>query len=239
MEIAHTLETCHKTGRVAMIIGETGAGKTKLITDFCNKYPGDVVRVTVSKIHNLDDVIDDLYKAIGMDNTNLAGRFSKKRRLDAVATKLISIRKEGGKPVIIFDEAENLNPSVLAAVKGLYDVLVDYSSIVLIGTEQIITNILNLKQKNRTSLPQLYRRFKAYQRVLSPINKYVEYPKFFEKMKIADKGLQKLVMEMANNYGELHDYLEPVIRQADQTGKPVTEQLFRLYHDIPNLKKVS
>jgi hypothetical protein len=40
---------------------------------------------------------------------------------------------------------------------------------------------------------------------------------------------------MCTNYGELHDYLEPVLREADETEQPVTEALFRTYHNLPKL----
>jgi hypothetical protein len=84
---------------------------------------------------------------------------------------------------------------------------------------------------NKNGAPQFYRRIKAG---IKHIPSDKNFKPFFEKMNVDDKGLRKLLNERCNNYGELHDYLEPVLKEADVKGQPVTESFFRLYHNMPN-----
>lgn len=234
------LNECKNAGKTGLIIGGTGFGKSDFINSFCNKNPQHTFRVTVSSLYKLVDIVNELCDRIGIDvmlmNSQRIGASSLKIRVEKIIEKLKEIKRNGGLPIIIFDEGENLEIAVLKMLKALYDGLKDHCSMVIIGTDQLMNKLLNLKKRNRDAIPQLYRRFKAGYKHLSAINKEEEYPKFYEKMNVTDKGLWRLLIDLCDNYGELHDYLQPVLKEADQKNKPVTEELFRIYHDIKKVK---
>jgi len=234
-EMFNALEDAKTEGKTAMIIGATGYTKSYSIDKFCKKYSEFTYRITVSSLYKLPDIINELTEIVGVDYGVLNGRvaaYSFKVRLDAIVKKLIEINMMGGKPIIIFDEGENIEIAVLKMLKALYDALKDYCSIVLIGTEQLLTKLLNLKKRNRDAIPQLYSRFKLGQITLSPIVKHRDFKPFFELYIPNEIGLQKLLIEKCDNYRELRDALEPALKKAELQGEPLTEELFRIIHKM-------
>jgi type II secretory pathway predicted ATPase ExeA len=140
------------------------------------------------------------------------------------------IKRSGGKPVIIIDEAENLKIPVIQLLKSIFDRVIDSCSIVLIGTPELIEKINKGCAKGISGMPQFLRRFKAGIRYLPVID--VSFDLMLDKYKL-ERGLLKLIRSLATNYGELRDYLEPVMREADLRNEKLTEDFFRMYHDIP------
>jgi DNA transposition AAA+ family ATPase len=192
----------------------------------------------VGDSYKIYDVVDAIMEELGIVGFDYSRRFHDiKKKLQAIAKHLKQLQTSGHFPVIIIDEAENLKPSVLKTIKELYDAVHDYASIVLIGTDQILDAILNRKQKNRQSVPQLWRRFKAGTRYISALDKVRDFKPFFDLYIPADRSLQELLIQLCENYGELHDYLDPVCRAASKKGEPVTEQMFRMKHKIPYMKR--
>ena len=114
-------------------------------------------------------------------------------------------------------------------MKALYDGVVGYAGLVLIGTTQLTRSLAKLKNKDRQGMPQLYRRIKAGIRHINPVP---DFSIFYAKYQV-EKPLVKLLDSLCENYGELHDYLEPVLREADEQEVPISEDLFRLVHDMP------
>lgn len=230
----NTLQDAKEHGKTAMVIGDTGLGKTKVTDIFCNKMPQHTYRITVSSLYKLVDIINELTQLVGVDvpTVNTMQAKSLKLRMDAIIKKLIEIKYQGGNPIIIFDEGENMEMSVLKMLKALYDALKDHCAIVIIGTPQLLNKLLNLRKRNRDAIPQLYRRFKAGLVELASLNKHLDFKPFFEKY-VSDKGLCNLLLHLCENYGELHDYLEPALREADKRNEPLTEDLFRIIYNMP------
>lgn len=44
--------------------------------------------------------------------------------------------------------------------------------------------------------------------------------------------LRILLRGLCGNYGELHDFLEPALREAAEDGVPLTDQYFRVKYKI-------
>ena len=78
-------------------------------------------------------------------------------------------------------------------------------------------------------MPQFIRRFKANTVKLVPVAR--KYEAFLSK--VEDMKLRELLSQIADNYGELHDYLERALREADESGEPLTEALFRETYNLP------
>ena len=221
-QIITALEVARDTRNMATIICPTGMGKTYCINMFKYSNPKDVFVVTINSLVKLHDVVNMLMDALG-----LALKGSKNVRLMNILLKLREMKMAGLKPTIIFDEAENMGQPMIGLMKGLYDGLVGHATIVQIGTGQLKTKMEKAKNSNMDGGPQYYRRFKASIHLVSTV---VNFDPFFKELGVTDAKVQRLLERECENYGELHDYLEPVLREADLNEVTVTVDLIRTIH---------
>jgi DNA transposition AAA+ family ATPase len=239
-EILSELMEGKEQQKALLLISDTGLGKTNAIELFMQQHKNNTYCITVGDSFKLIDVIDAIVEALGMDVNRIydyrTNKYEVKRKLTLITNKLKELKTDGCKPIIILDEAENLKPSVLKMIKELYDAVIKYTSIVLIGTDQILDIMLNRKSKHRQSVPQLYRRFKAGIRYISPLVKQRDFKMFFDEYIPDNMQLQYALTAMCDNYGELHDYLHPALLKASQMSKVLSLDTFRLIHKISNLK---
>ena len=129
----------------------------------------------------------------------------------------------GEYPTVIYDECEYMKQPALCSMKELYDGLIGYSALVLIGTDQLLDNLDKLRKKNRSGIPQFYRRIKFGIRELNPIDR--SFDQFIQA--IEDKELKVWLKKNCDNYGELHDVLVPAMREAERLNEPLTLGLVR------------
>jgi DNA transposition AAA+ family ATPase len=229
--LAH-IEDLKRKCRSGMIIGGTGSGKTFLSGLVLRKYRKydnpDVYLITASSTSTWEDLIEAIMKTLKIDN-NSVRRHNKQYKLNEIVVKLKQQKDAGRMPILIIDEAENLPLGMLKSIKTLYDALEKKCAICLIGTDQLISNILNKRQRNRMAIPQLWRRLKMGTLTLSGINRGIEYPKFFKALGTSDPGLQDLCFKYCENYGELADFLLPLIEEGN--GRP-TAALAKKYFKL-------
>jgi DNA transposition AAA+ family ATPase len=225
MQIITALESAKELGTSGMIIGPTGCGKTFAVDKFEKKHPKHTYRITVSKLHTLPAILDELLEKLGLPEKNPRAT----NKLHRITTQLQDLTLHGHKPMIILDEAENLRIPVFGLVKAMYDKIVDFCSIMLIGTTELTRKLDKMKAKEADGMPQFCRRFKAGTRYLNAID---GMELFLDKY-VTDNGLRKLLMALCDNYGELHDYLMPAMKEADKQGAPLTEDFFRVMYNMP------
>jgi type II secretory pathway predicted ATPase ExeA len=236
-EIVVALKEAKEHQKAILVISPTGLGKSDTVKLFLEQNPQDTFVITVGDSFKLEHVIHNMAQQVGaVVEPHGYKAVPHRDKLQAIADRLAEISIAGGYPVIILDEAENLKPSVLKTIKELYDAIIDYCGIVMIGTDQILDSLLNRRNKNRMSVPQLYRRFKAGIRNISALNKGRDFKAFFDCYIPNQPNIQAHLIERADNYGELHDFLEPVLRHCANKGVPVTEELFCHFHKIPTKK---
>lgn len=236
LQIAGALQEAKRNSTTAVIVDESGFGKTYAVDRFCLKHPTDTFRITVSGQHNLFDMITELCDVMNLETVSYnyyrSHDFTKVKRVSRIVNKLIELKDEGREPIIIIDEAENLRLPVLQMLKYLYDGVKGSAAIVLIGTDQLLAKLEKLRSKNKEGMPQFYRRFKAG---IVQIVGGKNFEPFFTKY-VDDKGLRKLLTQICDNYGELNDYLEPALKEADEKGVPLTEDFFRIKYNMPKTK---
>ena len=92
-----------------------------------------------------------------------------------------------------------------------------------------------MKERDQQGGPQFWRRFKAG---IVYVRGSLKGKEIFLGKYVNDGRLRARLREMCDNYGELHDYLEPALREADKQGKPLTDELFCLIYDIPDERYV-
>lgn len=217
------LQDAKDYGATNVITGDTGGGKTFGIHAFLRKNPADTFIVTVGSTDNLGDLIDKV-----IDQLKITTGKTKSKKLRDIAKKLRGLKENGLSPQLIFDEAEYMKQPALASMKELYDHLNKHCSIILIGTEQLIDNINTLRKKNKPGIPQFYRRIKFGIRKLPPVDR--SYRLFLQDI---DNDVKRFLRSICDNYGELHDVLVPVRREAERTGEVITEAFIRKVLNLP------
>lgn len=226
-EIDLELREALTTSATRVLICESGAGKTYTVDRFKKEYPNRVFVVTCHRYDTVNDLIDKMAEAMG----RTAEGKSISRRLSSLNVWLYTQgRYDGSKPMLILDEAENLTLNTFQALKAMYDTIKWSCATVLIGTDQLISTMNKLKNKNKPGMPQFYRRFKAGIRYIEPMDR--EFGAFLSD-KPYPSSFKKTILSMCENYGELHDFLVPAMREADEMGISLTERFFRLKYKLP------
>ena len=226
-EIDLELREALATSATRVLICESGAGKTYTVERFKKEFPNRVFVVTCHKFDRVNDLIDKMGEAIGRE---VIGN-TVSRRLSFINVWLYSQgRYDGQKPMIIFDEAENLTLTTIQALKAMYDTIKWSCATVLIGTDQLILTLEKLKRKNKPGIPQFYRRFNAGIRYIAPLDR--DFHAFLDAMPYP-AGFKSTIRSVCENYGELHDFLVPAMREADEMGVPLTERFFRMKYKLP------
>ncbi len=208
------------SGRVRVLIAKTRHGKTYTVDKFLKAVPKDTYRITVSSLYRLKDIVNELCDLLGCDASG-----SYVSRMKRIAKILNDKKLAGGHPNVIIDEAENMTVPVLRMCKALYDVVKDACSLTFVGTPQFLTKVESLKEKNVEGMPQFYARLKAGVRGVADINKEKDFEPFLDL--VDDEGLKVLLLNVADNYGELNDYLEYALKEADRMGVELDEKLFK------------
>lgn len=208
------------SGRVRVLIGKTRHGKTYTVDRFTKKVPKDTYRITVSSLYRLKDIVNELCELLNLDTTG-----SYVARLKRISKTLNDKKMKGSKPDIIIDEAENMTIPVLRMSKALYDAVKDSCSLTFVGTPQFKKKLEALRDKDIEGMPQFYCRLKAGIREIKDIDNQNDFDPFFEL--VEDEGLKVLLTNLADNYGELNDYLEYALQEANRMGVHLTEKLFK------------
>jgi DNA transposition AAA+ family ATPase len=227
-EILSELTESKEARRASLIISDTGLGKSNTIKLFMKKYPQHTYLITVGDSFSLADLINELMRMLGL--SILSGKNSRFFKMRNLKRRLAELGEQGD-IMIILDEAENMRHKALKAIKELYDAVIEHCSITLIGTDQIIT--LLTKKIQGQSVPQLWRRFKAGTRFITPLNKARDFKPFFDKHITGNNDVQDILIQECENYGELHDYLDPVLRHCAKKKMELTEEVFRFFHKLP------
>lgn len=224
VDIVKELTEAKESASTRIIVGETGCGKSYTVDRFQKAYPQGTYVVTCNQNDTISDLIRKMQKVL---KVSFDGSVS--YRIDRISMELSRIADNGQQPVLIFDEAEYLSTRGLLSIKTIYDYLKGICGIVLIGTDDILNKLEKTKRKE--GMPQFIRRFKAGIRNVRPIDR--TFSKFFEGRGYA-KDLIKLLRQNADNYGELADFLEPALREADVQGKPLTKEFFESMFYLQN-----
>lgn len=219
-----TLQDAKEFGYTNVIVGETGSGKSYICNLFARKNPTDCFLITIGSSDNIGDIIDKV-----IDTIKITTAKTKSKKIKAIINYMQSLKLDGHKPMLIFDESEYMKQPALCAMKELYDSLIGKCALVLVGTSQLTVNLDRLRKKNKEGIPQFYRRIKFGIRQLPSIDR--TFKQFLNG--IADKGLIKFLTENCDNYGELHDVLVPALREADRCNEPLTERFVRIMLNMP------
>lgn len=224
VDIAKELTEAKETATTRIIVGETGCGKSYTVNKFMQAYPSGTYVITCNQNDTINDLIRKIQSAL---KVSFEGTVSYK--IDRVSMELSRIADNGYNPILIFDESEYLSVRGLLSIKTIYDYLKNICAIVMIGTSDILNKLE--KSRKKEGMPQFIRRFKAGIRNVRPIDR--TFAKFFEGKEVG-RDLKRLICMNADNYGELADFLEPAIREADRRGIQLTKEFFESMFYLQN-----
>lgn len=180
--------------------------------------------------------INDLFNELALQ-LNIPNRGSKGWKKAQILIELRQLKRQGHNPLVVLDEAENMSLQMMRVIKGFIDGVKDCAGIVLVGTPKLWDLIEEAKRKDTQSGPQFYRRVKVGKREIKvDENRSRRYDPFFKMLGIVEKSFQKLLCELCDNYGELHDYVEPAMRKADEKDMPFNVDFFCMYHQVAKPK---
>lgn len=218
-EILAALQDAKDQAVPVVIIGETGSGKSYTTELFRKKHPIDTFIVKVGSADNLRDLLDKVLTHFDVPFKVL----TRTGMINQIIHHMRKLRDNGYKPQLLFDEAEYLNVYALCAWKELFDNLNTVCSLGLIGTHQLTDKLDTLRLRNKSGIPQLYRRIKYRIRRLTPIDR--SFKDFISDYPVP---VQKWLKANCDNYGELSDVMETTLREADKMGYELSEDLIKL-----------
>lgn len=218
-EIITKLITAREELETAVIIGHTGSGKTFALDTFKSTYPTEVFTIKAGSSDKLNDLIEKILQALGV----VVPYRSVSARIGQIVLRLKIIREKGLKPVLAIDEAEYMKYSTLCAWKEIYDLLHKECALILLGTNELLTNIEKLLRTKKAGIAQLFRRIKF---------KIQHLPDVDTRFGIFTEGIpadvKRWLSENCGNYGELHDVMVPVLSESDRLKQPITLDFLKL-----------
>ena len=222
-QVLHDVSFDLHRGEILGLVGESGCGKTFAINQYCKAHPTDSIKITINDMDKIKDIIEEIGRQLSIELPLGAGN-----RLRAIAREFRSRALRGVKMILILDEGENTKIPGLKMYKAIYDLVQGYAAFVIAGTPELPKMMNLLLGKGTPGIKQVVRRFKAGIVNLPPMDrKYTPFMDLVEEIR-----LRQLLVGLCDNYGELHDFLEPAILSAKKDGKPLTEEYFRTMYCI-------
>jgi len=102
-----------------VITGEIGAGKTTLLEQFLTELDDSV---TVARLHQTQVTVIQFLQSLLVQFGIRPFNMRKAELLDALSNHLRTLLAEGKRVVIVIDEAQNLDPTVLEEIRMLSDI---------------------------------------------------------------------------------------------------------------------
>lgn len=178
-----------------VICGDIGCGKTTLVRHVLNNIEEDVLVGIVYNTHkNLDDLLGWIMLAFGQNYEGM----SDIAMFDAFQQFLISSYIAGQRLVLIIDEAQNLNPNSMEALRMLSNINVDKDQmlqVILVGQPELRELL------RRPDMTQFFQRV-AVDFFIPPLGKE-EVIKYIEhRMKVAGRTRKLFTVEAMEKIAE-------------------------------------
>lgn len=154
------LNKAKKGSQVYAVIGPAGCGKTHALKSYAANHK-NVFHISCNEYWNRQAFLRDLLTQIGLDH-----RAKNQNEMMEVATKAI-LRMDA--PVIILDEADKLNDTVLYFFITLYNRTEDHCGFVLAATDHFVVRLERGLRRNRKGYSEIWSRIGRKPVLLDPI----------------------------------------------------------------------
>ncbi len=181
--VINTISYCHIQGKMAVVYGDAGVGKTMAINEYCRKNNA-AIKITISPVYSSMSGVNELLAV----ELGVRERVSRKIYAD-----IISKLKDSGR-VIIIDEAQHLTVRTLNHLRCLADE--SGVGIALIGNDEVYSK---MKGSGRADFAQLFSRIGMRKQVLTTTNTKDDIKKIFEQ--VPDDAIDILYRISRTPYG--------------------------------------
>lgn len=209
---------------VKTVIGGTGTGKTFTAEDMKVKYPVGTFVMRCANDYNLRDFVRYIAETIGIKD---ADNLSQTQARKAIEKRLKTLFDGGQRPILVFDEAENLKLPAWGRIKAIYDNVKGECAFMIMGTPNWYRKMKRQRDNERDIAPQVFRRFMSGLKTvfLSSVSD-TDVKDICKEIGINDRYVVNKVCEEVSNYGDLNDTLVTLQRSADAQGCKVNRQLY-------------
>lgn len=181
--VINTISYCHIQGKMAVVYGDAGVGKTMAINEYCRKNNA-AIKITISPVYSSMSGVNELLAA----ELGVRERVSRKIYAD-----IISKLKDSSR-VIIIDEAQHLTVRTLNHLRCLADE--SGVGIALIGNDEVYSK---MKGSGRADFAQLFSRIGMRKQVLTTTNTKDDIKTIFEQ--VPDEAIDILYRISRTPYG--------------------------------------
>lgn len=209
---------------VKTVIGATGSGKSYTAERMKEKYPSSTFIIKCSNDFNLRDFIMHIAEIVGVRDIDT---FSQSRTRLAVERRLKALVAAGEKPVLVFDEAENLKLPAWGRIKAIYDNLKNICGFLVMGTPNWYNSMKNKRDRERDIAPQIFRRFMSGLKTsFLPKVSHSDLEQICTQVGVTNSYVIGKVCTTTYNYGDLADTLVSLQRTAEITGRKIDRNLY-------------
>lgn len=184
-QVMDAIEYCHLQGKIGVIYGDAGIGKTMGIRHYCELNPM-AISITISPAFaTMSGVNDLLSDKIGVRETSARRIYS----------ELVN-RLSGSGRVIIIDEAQHLTKKTLEHLRSISDET--GVGICFVGNEEVYSR---LKGTGKADFAQIFSRIAIRKPVFLSSIKKVDIDKIFFDAHLDDESLEFLYKIAKTRYG--------------------------------------
>jgi DNA transposition AAA+ family ATPase len=156
--VSNQLAYCQAVGTTAILCDEAGIGKTHAAREYCKKY-ANAYYIDCSVNTGKAALIRALAKAVGVEQVG---------RLSEVLENLIYMLSLAQSPLIVFDEAGDLDHAAVLVLKRLYNALEDRCGMYLIGADGLKRSVERGIAHQKLGYVEVFSRFgKRFQKALA------------------------------------------------------------------------
>ncbi len=183
--VMNAISYCHVQGKIAVIYGDAGVGKTMAINEYCRKN-SLAIKITIAPSYSSMSGVNEL----------LAEKLGVRERVSRKIYSEIIAKLKGSGRVIIIDEAQHLTVRTLNHIRCLADE--SGIGVALIGNDEVYTK---MKGSGRADFAQLFSRIGMRKQVLTSTNSKTDVKNVFVDISEDDEAVELLYRISRTAYG--------------------------------------
>ncbi len=207
---------CHIQGKIGVVYGDAGIGKTMGIREYARLHPDAAVVITISPCFATMTGVNELLA----EELRIREKVSRKIQTEAVK------KLRGSNKVIIIDEAQHLTVRVINHLRCLADE--SGVGMAFIGNEEIY---LKMRGSGQASYAQLYSRIADNKHVLTSNITKEDIALVFSESGIDDEAVEVLFKISRTNYG-LRGAVNVFVNTAAVFGQVSAKHIARMAKEM-------
>ncbi len=205
--VLNLIAYCHISGKIGIVYGDAGVGKTMAIKEYKRNNPDTAVVITISPCFATMTGVNELLA----DELHVQEKISRKIQRECVK------RLQGTNKVVIIDEAQHLTVRVINHLRCIADE--SGVGMAFIGNDEIYTK---MHGSGQAAYAQLFSRIADPEHVVTRDIKKSDIQLLFEDIDIPEEALEILYQISHTNYG-VRGAVNVFLNAASAFGEITTE----------------